>query len=252
MGKRPALWAFATALLLVISSAPVHAQALAPSTLDLASHDQKKADDMVQVITQKSAPSAPDQPIKAITKKRTTISTKKTAKPVKQEPMQAVGNEPTQTVAKEPKRTIVKEPAQAVAKEPKRTIAKGLGPTFTIDPVRPMGQQSVSQTTQPYSRFSFKTLGGQKGIHSDHHAVLSQPDRLPLWQNRSAHRRQIDAGSDYRTGTRPCAFALEMLALRKRRIACFRCHRFPPEDRARQGRCIRARRQLWIQETSRV
>ena len=101
---------------------------------------------MVQVITQKSAPSTPDKPIKAITKKRTSISTKKTAQPVKQEPMQAVAKEPTQTVAK----------------EPKRTIAKGLGPTFTIDPVRPMGQQSVSQTTQPYSRFSFKTPGGKK------------------------------------------------------------------------------------------
>ena len=108
---------------------------------------------MVQVITQKSAPSTPDKPIKAITKKRTSVSTKKTAKPVKQEPMQAVAKEPTQTVAK---------PAQAVAKEPKRTIAKGLGPTFTIDPVRPMGQQSVSQTTQPYSRFSLKTPGGKK------------------------------------------------------------------------------------------
>ena len=93
---------------------------------------------MVQVITQKSAPSTPDKPIKAITKKRTSISTKKTAQPAKQEPM------------------------RAVAKEPKRTIAKGLGPTFTIDPVRPMGQQSVSQTTQPYSRFSFKTPGGKK------------------------------------------------------------------------------------------
>jgi hypothetical protein len=162
VGKRPALWAFATASLLVISSAAVHAQALAPSTLDLASHDQKKADDMVQVITQKSAPSTPDKPIKAITKKRTSISTKKMAQPAKQEPMRAVAKEPTQTVAKEPKRTIVKEPARAVAKEPKRTIAKGLGPTFTIDPVRPMGQQSVSQTTQPYSRFSFKTPGGKK------------------------------------------------------------------------------------------
>ena len=101
---------------------------------------------MVQVITQKSAPSTPDKPIKAITKKRTSISTKKTAQPAKQEPMRAVAKEPTQTVAK----------------EPKRTIAKGLGPTFTIDPVRPMGQQSVSQTTQPYSRFSFKTPGGKK------------------------------------------------------------------------------------------
>jgi hypothetical protein len=154
VGKRPALWAFATASLLVISSAAVRAQALAPASLDLGTHDQKNADDMVQVITQKSSPSTSDKPIKAITKKRTPTSTKKTAQPLKQEP--------TRVIAKEPKRTIVREPAQAVAKEPKRTIAKGLGPTFTLDPVRPMGQQAVSQTTQPYSRFSFKTAGGKK------------------------------------------------------------------------------------------
>jgi hypothetical protein len=31
-----------------------------------------------------------------------------------------------------------------------------------MDPVRPMGQQSVTHTTQPYSRFSFKAAGGKK------------------------------------------------------------------------------------------
>jgi hypothetical protein len=146
VGKRPALWAFATASLLVISSAALRAQGLAPSTLDLASHDQKNADDMVQVITQKSAPSTPDKPIKAITKKRTPVTSRKPKPPVNKEPAEA----------------IAKEPTQAVAKEPKRTIAKGSGPTFTMDPVRPMGQQTVSQTTQPYSRFSFKSAGGKK------------------------------------------------------------------------------------------
>jgi hypothetical protein len=146
VGKRPALWAFATASLLVISSAALRAQGLAPSTLDLASHDQKNADDMVQVITQKSAPSTPDKPIKAITKKRTPVTSRKPKPPVNKEPAEA----------------IAKEPTQAVAKEPKRTIAKGSGPTFTMDPVRPMGQQTVSQTTQPYSRFSFKSAGGKR------------------------------------------------------------------------------------------
>jgi hypothetical protein len=146
VGKRPALWAFATASLFVISSAALHAQALAPSTLDLASHDQKKPDDMVQVITQKSVPSATDKPIKAITKKRTPVTSRK----------------PKQPVNKEPAQVAAKEPTQAVAKESKRTIAKGSGPTFTMDPVRPMGQQIVSQTTQPYSRFSFKSAGGKR------------------------------------------------------------------------------------------
>jgi hypothetical protein len=112
--------------------------------LDLASHDQKEADDMVQVITQKSAPSTADKPIKAITKKRTPVTSRK--------PKPAVNKEPTQVAAK--------EPTQA-AKEPARTVARESGRTFSMDPVRPMGQQSVTHTTQPYSRFSFKTPGGK-------------------------------------------------------------------------------------------
>jgi hypothetical protein len=146
VGKRPALWAFATASLFFISSAALRAQALAPSSLDLASHDQKKADDMVQVITQKSAPGIPDQPIKAITKKRTPVTSRKPKQAVTAEPAQVVAKEPTQTAAKEPTRTIAREP----------------GRTFAMEPVRPMGQQSVTHTTQPYSRFSFKTPGGKK------------------------------------------------------------------------------------------
>jgi hypothetical protein len=162
VGKRPALWAFATASLLVISSAALRAQALAPASLDLASHDQKKADDMVQVITQKSAPSTTDKPIKAITKKRTPATAKKPTQPVKQEPAQSIAKEPTQAMTQKPANAITQKPSQAVAKEPKRTIAKSSGPTFTMDPVRPMGQQTVSQTTQHYSRFNFKTAGGKK------------------------------------------------------------------------------------------
>jgi hypothetical protein len=154
VGKRPALWAFATASLLVISSAALHAQGLAPSTLDLASHDQKKADDMVQVITQKSAPSTADKPIKAITKKRAPATSRKPTQPVKQEPAQAIAKEPTQAMTKKPASAITQNPSQAIAKES--------GRTFAIEPVRPMGQQSVNHTTQPYSRFSFKTPGGKK------------------------------------------------------------------------------------------
>ena len=146
MGKRPALWAFATASLLVISSAALRAQALAPSTLDLASHDQKKADDMVQVITQKSAQITVDKPVKAITKKRAPVTSSKPKQPVNKEPTQA----------------IAKESTQAVAKEPARTIAKDSGRSFATEPVRPMGQQSVSNTTQRTRLFSFKSPGGKK------------------------------------------------------------------------------------------
>jgi len=145
VGKRPALWAFATASLFVISSAAVRAQALAPSSLDLGSQDQKKADDMVQVITQKSAPSTADKPIKAITKKRASVTSRKPKPPVK---------EPAEAVAKEPSQAITQKPSQAAAKDSGRTLA--------MEPVRPMGQQTVSHTTQPYSRFSFKTPGGKR------------------------------------------------------------------------------------------
>jgi hypothetical protein len=138
VGKRPAVLAFATTSLLVISSAALRAQALAPSTLDVASHDQKSADDMVQVITQKSAQGTTDKPVKAITKKRAPLITKKPTQPVK------------------------KEPAQAIAKEPTRAIAKDSERTFTAEPVRPMGQQTVSKATQPFSHFSFKSREGKK------------------------------------------------------------------------------------------
>jgi hypothetical protein len=154
VGKRPALWAFATTSLLVISSAAVRAQALAPASLDLGSHDQKNADDMVQVITQKSAPSTPDKPIKAITKKRAPATSRKPTQPVKQEPAQAIAKEPTQAMTQKPTSAITQKPSQAIAKES--------GRIFTMEPVRPMGQQSVNHSTQPYSRFSFKTPGGKK------------------------------------------------------------------------------------------
>jgi hypothetical protein len=154
VGKRPALWAFATASLFVISSAAVRAQALAPASLDLGSHDQKNADDMVQVITQKSAPSTPDKPIKAITKKRAPATPRKPTQLVKQEPAQAIAKEPTQAMTQKPTSAITQKPSQAIAKES--------GRIFTIEPVRPMGQQSVNHSTQPYSRFSFKTPGGKK------------------------------------------------------------------------------------------
>jgi hypothetical protein len=154
VGKRPALWAFATASLLVISSAALRAQALAPSTLDLASHDQKKADDMVQVITQKSAPGNTEKPMKAVTKKRAPATPKKPTQPVRQEPAQGTAKEPTQAMTKKPRSAITQKPSQPVAKDSGRML--------TAEPVRPMGQQTVSKTTQPFGHFSFKTADGKK------------------------------------------------------------------------------------------
>lgn len=154
MGKRPALWAFATASLLVISSAALRAQALAPATLDLASHDQKNTDEMVQVITQKSPQMTTDKPVKAITKKRVPVTSRKPAPSVKKEPTQAIAKEPTQA--------MTKKPTSAITQKPSQTVTKASGRTLTAEPVRPMGQQTVSKTTQPFGHFSFKTADGKK------------------------------------------------------------------------------------------
>ena len=122
--------ALANIWLLVVLSASVNAQVLAPTTLGLASHDQKAADDMVQVITEKSAPKSVDKPVKAITKKRTSV------------------------IATKATRRHKEESAQAITKDSART--------FAMEPVRPMNQPTVSTTAKPASRFSFRTSEGKK------------------------------------------------------------------------------------------
>src|SRR5205814_3051447 len=78
--------------------------------------------------------------------------------------------------------------------------------------------------------------GGQKGINSRHHALLSQADRLPVCQDRSAPRWQADASGDDRAGTGACPFALDVLALCQRGIARFRRDRFTSQERTRERR----------------
>ena len=135
---RPVYVALASIWVLVVFSASAHAQGLAPTTLGLASHDQKAADDMVQVITEKSAQKTADKPPKHITKKRVPV------------------------IAKKPAQSVKEEPAQTVAKEEKRSIAKDSARTFALEPVRPMNQPTVSTTAKPASRFSFRTPDGKK------------------------------------------------------------------------------------------
>jgi hypothetical protein len=106
--------------------------------LDVASHDQKSANDMVQVITDKSA--------RAITKEKAPVITDK--------PVHAITKKRTATVTKKPAQPIVKEAAQAIAKDSART--------FMAEPVRPMNQPTVSKTAQPVSRFSFRSSEGKK------------------------------------------------------------------------------------------
>ena len=127
-----------TISLLAAFSATAVAQALAPSGLNLASHDQKTADEMVQVITEKSAGKTPDKPITAITKKRAPV------------------------IARKPQKRVKEETAQGIAKEPAPAIAKDSARTFAMEPVRPMNQPTVSKKEQPVSRFMFKTAGGKK------------------------------------------------------------------------------------------
>ena len=127
-----------TISLLAAFSATAFAQALAPSGLNLASHDQKTADDMVQVITEKSAGKTPDKPITVITKKRAPVTARKSPKHVKE------------------------EPAQGIAKEPAPAIAKDSARMLVAEPVRPMNQPTVSTTAKPVSRFSFKSAEGKK------------------------------------------------------------------------------------------
>jgi len=130
VGKRPAFFAFTTISLLVISSGALRAQGLAPATLGLAGHDQKAANDMVQIITSKSVQEATDKPLHAITKQRAPVIAKKLTEPVK------------------------KQPAPAIAKDSAQT--------FVAEPVRPMDQQTVSKTTKRLGLFSFKTPEGKK------------------------------------------------------------------------------------------
>ncbi len=135
---RPVYVALASIWLLVVFSASARAQALAPTSLALSGGDQKAADDMVQVITEKSAHKIADKPVKAITKKRTSVVAKKSTHPVKE------------------------EPAEAIAKDSGQQAAKASARTFTMDPVRPMNQPTVSSTAKPPSRFSFRSTDGKK------------------------------------------------------------------------------------------
>jgi hypothetical protein len=108
--------------LLAISTAGAHAQALAPSALDLASAEQETKKDIGPAITKEPAP--------AITKK------------------------PVAAIKKEPVAVTKKKPTRAIATEPVRAL--------TIEPVRAIAKPYRSETTPPVGRYSFKTPQGKK------------------------------------------------------------------------------------------
>jgi hypothetical protein len=114
----------------VTFSAGTRAQGLAPSTLGGDSRSDEVTNDVVQVITAKTAP--------AISKKTRKLLTE-SARPKADKPMQVATQKPTRAVEKAPSRA-----------------------TFTIEPVRPMNQPTVNQSLQHGGRFSFKTSDGKK------------------------------------------------------------------------------------------
>jgi len=124
--RQPVCLALVTTSLLVLSSAAAHAQTLAPSSLDLTSHDQQTGNDIVQVITSKSP----------------------------------------QVIAKKREPVVGKRPTQQLTKELAQTTTKGPVRTFVGEPVRPIEipveKQSTSKTTWPFTRFSYKTPDGKK------------------------------------------------------------------------------------------
>jgi len=122
--------ALAAALVSVTFIAGARAQGLAPATLGGDSRSDEGTNDVVQVITAKTAPAIPKK-----TKKLLTESVRKSAE--------------------KPVRVAAQKPTQAVEKAPSRT-------TFAMDPVRPMNQPTVNQTTQHGSHFSFKTADGKR------------------------------------------------------------------------------------------
>ncbi len=138
--------ALVTISLVVVFSATTYAQTLAPSTLGSGSHDQKAAEDMVQVITEKSVGEIVSKPVHRIAKKRAPVVTKKPAHPV----------------VKDSAPTIAKDSAQTVTEKPAQAVPKSTARTFVMEPVRPMNQPTVSSTTKPVSRFSFRSADGKK------------------------------------------------------------------------------------------
>lgn len=134
---RPLCVASLTVSVFVSVGASAFAQGLAPASLDISGHDQKPADDVVQVVTAKTVKRTSEKPAKVTTKKRAPVIAKKSTESKK--------DQPTQKIVKESERPVVKESTRT---------------TFALEPVRPMNQPTVN-TTKPSSRFSFKTADGK-------------------------------------------------------------------------------------------
>src|SRR6266487_6304148 len=134
----PICLTLATTSLLVISSATVYAQALAPSTLNLTSPEQETKKDIAQAITKEPAQAIAKEPVRATTKKSMRATTKKSMRAITKEPMQALAKEPVQAIAKEPVQAMTKTPIKAITQKAAQAIPKDSARKFAIEPVRPM------------------------------------------------------------------------------------------------------------------
>jgi len=114
----------------VTFSAGARGQGLAPSTLGGDSRSDEVTNDVVQVITAKTAPTVSKKTKKLLT-------------------------ESVRTSTEKPMRVAAQKPMQPVDKAASRA-------TFTMEPVRPMNQPAVNQTVQHGSRFSFRSLQGKR------------------------------------------------------------------------------------------
>ena len=130
MRRPPIFLALATALVSVTFSAGARAQALAPASLGGESRAEETTNDLVQVITAKTAPAVPKKMRKVVT-------------------------ESVHTSVQKPVRVAAEKPTQAIEQAPSRA-------TFTMEPVRPMNQPTVNQTGHRGSRFSFNSPDGKR------------------------------------------------------------------------------------------
>lgn len=122
--------ALATALVSVTFSAGARAQGLAPSSLGGDSRSDEATNDVVQVITAKTAP--------ATSKKISKLS-----------------KESVRSKAEKRVRVADEKPTQPVEKASSRA-------SFAMEPIRPMNQPTVNQTTQHGGHFSFKSADGKR------------------------------------------------------------------------------------------
>jgi hypothetical protein len=134
---RPFCVAYATISVLIASSASIHAQELAPASLNIGGNDPKAADDVVRVITEQSEKHTAQKPSKVVAKKREHSIAKKSTQLAKQEPVQVSPREPTRS-----------------------TVTDSARSAFTMEPVRPMNQPTVNMT-KPSSHFSFRSMAGK-------------------------------------------------------------------------------------------